>query len=247
MTNAGRNAGAWLLCRRRNPGARVRVYCFPHGGGSPGEYLRWADDLPDAEVWGVQLPGRGGRLMETAVPDMNRLVDMITEAVDFTGPFVFFGHSLGTLVAFETARRLVAEGREAPGRLLLSAMWAPHLDLPRPDVARMDDEELLARVDDAHGTLPEAVRRDPDLVSLMAPAYRADFTMLDAYRYEPGEPLDIPMTLFGGAQDSASERLADWRDHTRHEIRTHLFPGGHFYFRDNRHDFVAALRRAVLG
>lgn len=33
-------------------------YCFPHGGGSPGEYLRWACDLRKVRVCSIQLPSR---------------------------------------------------------------------------------------------------------------------------------------------------------------------------------------------
>ena len=31
----------WLVCRLRRPDAAVRLYCFPHSGGSPGEFVRW--------------------------------------------------------------------------------------------------------------------------------------------------------------------------------------------------------------
>lgn len=246
MTKNQQRSDPWLLCRRRNRNAQVRIYCFPHSGGSPGEYVRWADDLPEAEVWGIQLPGRGSRTAEAAITDVRQLVRTLTESVGFREPFVFFGHSLGALVAFETARRLSEEGREVPKRLLLSAMWAPHLRVPRPPVAHLDDADLLAFVDAKYGTVPTAVRSDPDLAALMARAYRADFRMLDAYRYEPSDPLDIPLTLFGGTEDPVSEQLADWRGQTRYEPRIHLFPGGHFYLRDNHRDVMTAVHHTAL-
>jgi surfactin synthase thioesterase subunit len=246
MTKVQQSTSPWLLCRRRNPAAQVKIYCFPHSGGSPGEYIRWADDLPDAEVWGIQLPGRGSRTSDAAVTDVRQLVRALSESVDFQEPFVFFGHSLGALLAFETARRLEAEGREVPRRLLLSAMWAPHLRPPRPDVAYQDDAELLAFVDRKYGTVPEDVRNDAHLAGLMASAYRADFQMLDAYRYESADPLGIPLTLFGGRDDPVSGQLAGWREHTTYEPRMHLFPGGHFYLRERHQDFMAAVLRAAL-
>ncbi|GAB3135815.1 thioesterase II family protein [Microbispora hainanensis] len=239
-------ASPWLLCRRRNPDARIRIYCFPHSGGSPAEYLCWADDLPEAEIWGVQLPGRGGRLAEAPHLEVREAVRAFVRAVEPVAPFAFFGHSLGALLAFEAARLLVARGGRAPAHLLLSAMPAPQLEFARPDVGRLPDAELLAYVDVAYGTVPAAVREDPELVKLVAPAYRADLTMVARYRYEPAEPLDVPMTLLGGADDSLSGELDGWRAHSRREPGLRLFPGGHFYLRDRHHEVMSTIRRAVL-
>ncbi|MDT0382155.1 alpha/beta fold hydrolase [Streptomyces sp. DSM 42041] len=246
MTKVQHATRQWLLCRRRNPDAQVRIYCFPHSGGSPGEYVRWADDLPDAEVWGVQLPGRGSRTSENAITDMHHLVQALMTQLDFPEPFMFFGHSLGALIAFETALRLSTEERVTPNCPLLSAMWPPHAQVTRPEVSHLDDADLLAFVDGKYGTVPEEIRNDPDMAALMAPAYRADLQLLAAYRHQPHAPLDIPMTLFGGTEDPISGELAGWREHTRHEPHTHLFPGGHFYFRDRPRDFMTALRHTVF-
>ncbi|RKH39255.1 thioesterase, partial [Corallococcus sp. AB050B] len=98
----------------------MRLFCFPHSGGSVGEYVRWADLLPDLEVWGVQFPGRGARAEEAPFTRLNELVDALVRAVDFGASFAFFGHSLGALVAFETARRLRDLGRTPPDALFLS-------------------------------------------------------------------------------------------------------------------------------
>ncbi|MGW7454716.1 thioesterase II family protein [Streptomyces sp. NPDC054787] len=240
------STGPWLLSRRRNPDARVRVYCFPHSGGSPGEYVRWANELPEAEVWAVQAPGRGGRMAEAPITDLDEFVDALTQSVDFQEPFVFFGHSLGALIAFETARRLDVLGRALPERLLLSAMPAPHLDPAWPKTAHLNDVDLLGLVDKTYGTIPEDVRGNTELAALMAPVYRADFQLLSGYSYRPSRPLDVAMTLFGGVEDPVSGQLDAWREHTRHEPEIFLFSGGHFYLREEQRDFMRILRLAVL-
>src|SRR3954465_6469177 len=93
----------WLLCRKRRPEAGLRLYCFPHSGGSAGEYLRWSAALPDVEARGLQRPGRGGRLGGGAPSPVAAVVAAVTDEGGFSLPFAFFGHSLGALVAYETA------------------------------------------------------------------------------------------------------------------------------------------------
>ena len=38
-----RVSGRWLACRARRPEAKHRLYCFPHSGGSAGEFVVWVD------------------------------------------------------------------------------------------------------------------------------------------------------------------------------------------------------------
>jgi surfactin synthase thioesterase subunit len=185
-------------------------------------------------------------MAEAPITDVHHLVDALTEAVDFEGSFVFFGHSLGALVAFETARRLAALGRALPERLMLSAMPAPHLEAWVPETAHLSDADLLALVDETYGTIPEDVRSNTELAGLIAPAYRADLQMLSGYRYRPAEPLDIAMTLFGGVDDPVSGQMSAWREHTWKEPEAFFFAGGHFYLREHQDDFMRILRLAVL-
>lgn len=122
----------WALCRARDDSAALRMYCFPHSGGSPGEYMRWSDRLPGTEVWGVQLPGRGSRLAESPFTDMPELVDAVVSGLGFTGPYVLFGHSLGALVAFETAHALRERGCRGRARCCSPAAPRPTCCGPSP-------------------------------------------------------------------------------------------------------------------
>ncbi|MFC7979807.1 thioesterase II family protein [Streptomyces cinereoruber] len=235
----------WLVCRRRRPDAALRLYCFPHSGGSPGEYVRWADVLDDVEVWGIQAPGRGSRVAEQPVTSIAEFVDGLLAATEFQGPFAFFGHSLGGLTAFETARALREAGRPMPERLVLSAYPAPHLDHPRTPLHTLGDTELLDAIDRRYGGLPPALREDPDLVGLVLPAYRADFTIFETYRHKSRPPLDTPITVLGGDEDLATPLLPEWRRHTAEAFELRLLPGGHFYLRERPEEFMNVLRSAI--
>src|SRR5712672_1543756 len=142
---------AWLACRQRRPDAAVRLYCFPHSGGSAGEYVRWSDWLPGIEVWGLQLPGRGPRLAEEPYLRVDALVEAIVDSVAFRPPFAFFGHSLGAVVAFETARALRDRSGPKPEALILSAYHAPHLPNTTPEVHRLPGAQLWPIVERQFG------------------------------------------------------------------------------------------------
>lgn len=237
---------AWLACRLKRPDAPVRLFCFPHSGGSVGEYVRWADHLPDVEIWGVQLPGRGSRAEEAPFTRMRELVDALVGAVDFGTSFAFFGHSLGAYVAFETARRLRDLGRPPPATLFLSAAPAPQLPRRGIPASHLDEDGLLTALEPTYGELAVELREDAELRELILPGLRADLLLVESYRYEAGAPLDREMVITGGARDDLTrEELDAWRAHTTGPFSLHLLPGGHFYPREHKDTLLRLIGEAL--
>src|SRR5215213_9001369 len=118
----------WLAYVSPRPRASVRLFCFPYAGGGASVFRGWAEGLPEAvEVCPVQLPGRETRFLEPAYTRLPALVEALAESLTphLDRPFVFFGHSLGALVAFELARRLRRDGGPGPDRLFASGCGAP--------------------------------------------------------------------------------------------------------------------------
>ncbi|EPX56774.1 thioesterase [Cystobacter fuscus DSM 2262] len=178
---------------------------------------------------------------------MHELVDRFLAETDFTPPFVLFGHSLGALTAFEVVRELAVQGRPLPERLIVSAYAAPHLPRTASNLHALPDASLARAIDERYGAIPQHVMADPELLALLLPAFRADFTLLETYRYRPGSPLTVPLEVFGGDRDAVSlEKLELWREHTTSDFRLHRFAGGHFYFRENPRALIEVLG-AVLG
>ncbi|RYZ43787.1 MAG: thioesterase [Myxococcaceae bacterium] len=225
----------WLACRLRRPEASVRLFCFPHSGGSVGEYVRWADLLPDIEVWGVQLPGRGARAEEAPFTRIHELVDSLVASVDFGTSFAFFGHSLGALVAFETALRLRDLGRTPPDWLFLSAAPAPQLPPRGLPPSHLDEAGLLTALEPTYGELILELREDAELRELLLPGLRADLSLVESYLHAARAPLHCAMTVTGGVQDDLTrEELEPWSAHTAGPFELHLLPGGHFYLREQK-------------
>lgn len=250
------SGGAWLLCRTRREGAE-RLYCFPHSGGSAGEFLAWSDLLPDREIWGVQAPGRGGRIGEEPLTTMRAMVTAIVDEVDFVAPYDLFGHSLGATVAYEVAVALRAAGQMLPRCLYLSGHPAPRHHVPDPSFASLTDDDLIDHVEDQFGAVPAELRDDPDWRALALAPLRADLRIVAGYRPSDTDPLPCAVVALGGTDDTVVTEpgLAAWRDHTTGPFELRMFTGDHFYFRENQDDVLDYLsahhsrlaRRALPG
>jgi medium-chain acyl-[acyl-carrier-protein] hydrolase len=235
----------WLIRFKPNPGASLRLFCFPYAGAGASVYRPWAADLgPSIEVIGVQSPGREGRFTEPLFQRIEPLIADLLPAIlpALEPPFAFFGHSLGTLISFELCRRLRAGGHPLPVHLFLSGRRAAHVTPRDRNFHLLSDAALLEEVRRYDGT-PAAVLADKELLGIMLPILRADFSIHDMYTYAHEPPLDVPITAFGGLDDPnvAEERLDAWREQTRRGFRRLMFPGGHFFLHKERPALVRAM------
>ncbi|MEU1621687.1 alpha/beta fold hydrolase [Streptomyces sp. NPDC005722] len=236
-----RLSARWLVSGPARPGA-PKLYCFAHGGGSAAEYVRWARTLTGAELHAVQLPGRGSRFGEPPLTSMETLVEALAGQVEFGAPYTFFGHSLGALVAYELTCALREAGHRPPERLVLSGFPAPHLPRTSRGLHLLPDDELLAEVSRLHGGIPREVLDEPEMRALVAVPLRADYTVVETYRWRDRPPLDVPVTVFGGRDDRVGEeQLAAWQELTTAPVDVRTFPGGHFYLREHNAVVLRAL------
>lgn len=223
----------WLLRPRPNTHARLRLFCFPYAGGAATIYRLWQDKLPlSVEVSPVQLPGRGKRLSETPFTDVQAMVRAAAEALRpyMDMPFAFFGHSMGAMISFELARELRREHRVMPRQLFLSARRAPQVKNREKITYNLPDAEFIDDLRTLEGT-PKEVLEQPELMQLMMPLLRADFAVCDTYEYVEEPPLDCPISVFGGLQDSGvtREHLQAWREQTTGAFSLRMVPGDHFF------------------
>lgn len=245
MTSAV-NSGVWIRRYRPAPEAAVRLLCLPHAGGSASYYHPMAQALaPGAEVLAAQYPGRQDRYAEPPVESIAELVERIVEAVggDDDRPLALFGHSMGAVVAYESALRLETAGR-TPVRLFVSGRRAPSADRDGRALHRASDAELIDAVRRLDGT-DRLVFEDEELVQLVLPALRGDYTALETYVPRPGARLACPVTVLTGDADPVTPvaEARAWADHTDGPTELCVFPGGHFYLNDRPGEIVDVVRR----
>ncbi|WP_434598925.1 thioesterase II family protein [Streptomyces sp. A5-4] len=222
----------------------VRLICFPHAGGSASWFAPLSRLLsPHVDVRAVQYPGRQDRRRETPAGDITELAGRIAERLRHQDerPYAFFGHSMGALLAYETARVLQTWQVSAPVRLFLSGRGAPTTAPHRHDVLP-DDAAILTAVRALGGTAA-VVLEDPELMEMALPALRADYRALASYRWLHGDPLDMPITVLTGCDDPVVPvtEAARWSEHTRSSCGLRVFPGNHFYLDEQVTEVAEAL------
>ncbi len=207
-----------------------RLVCFPHAGGAASFYRPWARYAdPGTELLAVQYPGRENRFREPLVPAMDPLASAVAGELLSLPPLptVFFGHSMGAAVAYETLLRLEGAGTTHVTRLCVSGRSPDGAAGP---AVRTDDEVVEAVR--ALGGTHAAVWDDPDMRELLLPVIRNDYRLIDGYR----RPADAPLLLadvhaLTGDRDPqvTPEEAAGWSAVTSGSFRLTVLEGDHFY------------------
>lgn len=228
----------WFTSPRPNTRAALRLFCFPYAGGSSHIYRTWPEGLPSGvEIVTAHLPGRGNRINEPPYTNILPLVQELAEVIKplLDKPFAFFGHSMGAMICFELTRRLRREGGASPRHLFVSGRTAPQLKAGRPSPHDLPPEEFESELRRLKGT-PDEVLAHAELMQLMLPLLRADFTLVGTYEYSPEPPLACPISAYGAVDDEevSRENLEAWREQTTAAFNLRVFPGGHFFLHDSR-------------
>ncbi|TDB86233.1 thioesterase [Actinomadura sp. KC216] len=228
--------------------SRTLLYCFPHAGGLGGMYREWADELgPDVEI---HVAGYNG-LTEASRRDEPSVTGLAAACAERIRPCgaqrtAFFGHSLGALVAFETARTLQERGWGGPGVLFASGRVAPHLESPGPVLHALEPDRFWDEVAALGGT-PGELLDSPEVRAVAEPRLRAEFQAAETYKYGRGRPLACDVVAFAGTDDSrtSTEGMAAWAMHTLGEFDLLMLPGEHFFVESRRAEVLDRIRAAV--
>ncbi len=228
--------------------AVVPVLCFPYAGAGASVYRRCQEvEASGIRISPVQLPGREELSDEPLCTDAAEAVQaMLPQILDLAGDdpeVALFGHSLGAILAYETAHHLREIGGPAVARLFVSGSPGPWTRRANRATG-LTDEEFLDRVQELAGYRHPALAH-PELRDMLLPILRADVAMHENYRPPSTGTLNAPVTSLRGTGDdlvSAAE-AAGWAEATTGGCRTVEVPGGHMYLVGSPASLVGALEQ----
>jgi len=232
----------WFVCPQPNPNTDLRLFLFPYAGGTPTAFTKWSAEFPNnIETNIIHYPGRGSRFNESPIKELSVLVQEINHAILplLDKPFIFFGHSMGGMIAFELARRLSPQ----PQILFVSACGAPQFPDPNHPLHLLTDSEFIKSLQKLNG-LPADVINNSELTQLLLPTLRADFEAIESHKYNFSEDqLKCPIIAFGGCDDThvSRERLEGWSAQTSASFKSQYFSGDHFFINTARQSVTTSI------
>ncbi|XP_017653972.1 S-acyl fatty acid synthase thioesterase, medium chain [Nannospalax galili] len=244
LTRSPRNEEV-LNCLYQRPGAVFKLICFPWAGSGSIYFARWGQTINGLlEVHSVRLAGRESRLQEPFANDICQIADEIASAllpVIQDKPFAFFGHSVGSYIAFMTALYLKEKHKLEPLHLFISSATAPHStsQLQIPEVDGLSEEQVQSYLQHFGGT-PKHVIKDKEALQQCIPILKADITLLRNFSFDtPSKPLlSWDITCFYGSED-VIKNIEGWKDVTSGKLDVHILPGDHFYLMEpNNEAFI---------
>ncbi len=245
MQSHNASLSPWLPNLNLDSKIKLRFFCIPYAGGSTSIFRNWAAHLPEKiDLCPIQLPGRGARINETPFKNFPNLIDAIVKAITpyLDTPFVFFGHSLGGLIAFEICHQLRLERLSLPIHLIISGCTAPNLRIERRTLSTLPKFAFLNELSRLNGTPKELLKND-ELMELMLPSLRADFALYESYRYKQRDLLECPITVFGGDNDQevSLQQLNAWQDETQNSFSIYQLTGDHFFLHHKDNELLTLI------
>jgi pyochelin biosynthesis protein PchC len=239
----------WIRRFHHEPNTRVTLVCFPHAGGSASFFYPVSDAMQSTmQVVALQYPGRQDRREERPLTTIAELADESFAALRplMDRPLAFFGHSMGATVAFEVAVRMKRELAGAPVTLFASGRRAPSRHRVET-VHQLDDEGIVTELKKLSGT-DARILGDLEVLRMILPAIRSDYTAAETYRYLPGPTLDCPIVALTGESDPkvTLEEAQAWADHTTGGFELRTFGGGHFYLAQHQREVINLISDQLL-
>ncbi len=213
---------------------KIKLLCFPYAGGSAQSiYSQWQKYLdPKIELRPIELAGRGSRFLDPLHSSIEDIVsdvyELIKEEIQQSS-YAFYGHSMGSLIAYELCQKIKQFEQPAPDHVFFSGHRAPNLPRREENLYHLTDDDFINGIVELGGTSRE-VFMQKELRELFLPVLRADFEAVELYQFKGKEKLSHDISVLSGSDDDLLlSEILGWRDHTEAESYFYELEGDHFF------------------
>lgn len=228
----------------------ITLFCLPFAGGNKYSYREFSEKAPAfLNVITLDYPGRGSRMKDPFPKDIDELTNDLYDQVQFLanrGEYAIFGHSLGGLMAYKLARKLVSAGQRPPLHLFITGTTGPSAT-SRSEKKRhlLNKTEFLAEIRDLDG-MPDEILNNEELLYFFEPILRSDFKISEDYLHVPEEPLNIPMTVITGTEeDMEAADIKLWQNETAQIVDFKRMPGKHFFIFQHTYHVIEIISKKL--
>lgn len=213
----------------------MQVFCLPHAGGGRSAFAAWDVAMSGVEIivepWAQYVPTAGGR------GTMDRVVQKVAERIAklARGDLRLVGASAGARLAYRVAEWLSRHRPEhAPSEVFMLAPPLVNVAGPLERLLKLDDAALVAVLTQLGGIpLNEGV--SPQILSIFLRRTRRQLEMIASETSVSRKLGRYALKIIGGDSDPllSITSLASWSSVVGLDSQTLVWPGDHFFWRDN--------------
>lgn len=214
-------------------------------------YKKWNKYFDDnIKIIPIELAGRGKRMSEKFYKDMGSAIDdayKIASPVIKDGEYAFFGHSMGSIIAFELCHRVIREKERQPMHLFVSGRYPPDVLEKNRHLSKLPDDEFQQEILKLGGTDKE-VFNNKELCNIFIPILKADYRIIEDYEYiNRNQKFNYGITVFNGRSDEdvTYGDALEWGKHTSVGSSIYEFDGGHFFINDKAEEITDIIKKTI--
>lgn len=229
----------------------MKLFCLPYAGGSSVIYTTWKNYVDSSiELCPIELAGRGKRFQEPLYNTIKEMVEDVYEQIKDDiekDSYAIFGHSMGSIIAYELCHKLEEKNTRKPVHVFFSGHKAPSIIKDDEIIHDLPDEEFKNKLIELGGT-PKEFFESKELCDMFIPIIRADFKAVENYTYNSSnDKLNINISvLYGKKEEMTMNEILQWRNHTNGETKIYPFEGDHFFINDNSQNIVNIINHTLF-
>jgi surfactin synthase thioesterase subunit len=221
----------WVRYFEKKDTARIRLFCLPYAGGFAEFYLSWKRLLPDwIDLCPLQLPGRSYCAHEASPKDISELIGEIAKVIEHYVdlPFAICGHSMGSILAYETAVHLKIK----PAVLIVSGGDAPNYWEKAKKLHLLPDDALLSLMI-GNGSAGATIVHKHEYAWFLN-TLRSDLVLCSQYRIKQNHFFDGTTLVMYAVDDQLCnyQNLEAWKNFCPKGKFIRYESGGHFFIRE---------------
>jgi medium-chain acyl-[acyl-carrier-protein] hydrolase len=229
----------------------IIIYGFPFAAGSQYSYNGFVKKSSEGIIWrALDYAGRGKRIFEPPMTNIHRIVDDFLEKLsgNLETPYAFYGHSMGSLVAYLLTVEIQKNNLPMPQHLFLSGRGGACIPERFRNAEAMTQADIINEIMVMDGKI-ETLLQNPKLLNAYEKVLRADLLALEQYDYQYGtkKPLPVEATVIIGSQDIYSPQQAQqWQREFSSPIDFYVMQGGHFFLFDHLEEITAIIAKNLM-
>jgi surfactin synthase thioesterase subunit len=209
----------------------MKIIAFPFAGGNKTSFNSLFEHT-EIDFVTINYPGRGSRVREPLLTEIDALVDdclrQVLKLIPSDENYIIYGHSMGALIGFLVCKQLNKSGHKQPLKLVVSGHKAPKYPRAKK-ISQLPDDHFWDYVT-RYGGMPEQIQQYPDLIKFFIPILKADFKTIEEYKHQEEKALHIPIDVFYGSDEAITyETAKEWELETTNTVTVQELKGDHFF------------------